>query len=39
MVKAFLGDHEVSATVNGRKIDTRDVLDQAGKMVTTTIKP
>jgi endo-1,4-beta-xylanase len=39
MVKAFLGDHGVSATVNGRKIDARVVLDQAGKMVTTTIKP
>jgi endo-1,4-beta-xylanase len=39
VVKAFLGDHEVSATVNGRKIDARAVLDQAGKVVATKIKP
>jgi endo-1,4-beta-xylanase len=39
VVKAFLGDHEVSATVSGRKIDARAVLGEAGKVVTVKIKP
>lgn len=39
VVKAFLGDHEVSATVNGKRIDAKVVLDQAGKVVTTKLKP
>ena len=33
VVNAFLGEHEVSATINGKKISARVVLDQAGKVV------
>jgi len=37
LIKAFLGDHDVSAIVNGREMHTRVVLDKAGSNVTAKI--
>jgi endo-1,4-beta-xylanase len=38
VVNAFLGDYEVTAVVNGRKIGSKVVLNQAGKTVALKIK-
>ena len=37
LIKAFLGDHDVSVIVNGREMHTRVVLDRAGSNVTAKI--
>jgi len=39
VVKAFLGAHMVSATVNGQKLESRVQLNQAGKEVRAELKP
>ena len=39
LAKAFLGTHSVSATLDGKNLTGRVVLDQAGKTVTVTLQP